>query len=364
MDSQKKNGLEKHYHNNGYDGVIKFIMDTSVVHYLAATEDISKIIELVSLTIREKSIVQYLNYLEGKKRTIVPLYSNIIINRYDGTNVVKLSHRQLKYAKAKVNSLTPNKLAFYESFVGVVELNTDGHSLARAKAKVKKIRALYTASVPYCNIDFTKVIAALQSVGIKSSEQDVIAFLSLILGLSYDGENVNIPTSFWESLFGRRNKKKAKQVFQNLGIVILISESIPSFKSAGYKINLCDAQNVGVRPPIDIKITSIRTLEKLNRIKRYKGNFTLHEKTEALELLIDLLLKDLKMLGRINFTEIFLVSGKLQMLSNDLKRMVAILNDDASYALALRLGIHLTAYFNNINGGNFQDYRALWGQSL
>lgn len=360
VDSQQYKRVESHFYDLGYDETIKFILESREEQYLIPTGNITKSIELVTLTKGEKSIVQYLNYLEDKKRTIVPLYSNIIIKTYDSTNVEKLSERQLKSMKAKVNSLNPKELAFYKSFVGVLELDTDELSLERTKVKVRKISALYTAKLPHCDIDFKSSVVSLNSMGIKSFEQDVIAFLSLITELSYDGINVNIPASFWESVFGRTHIKDAKQVFHDLGILMLVSNPIPGFKSAGYKINLCDAQNVEVRPPIDIKITSIRTLEKLNRIKRYKGNFTLHQKTEALELLIDLQLKDLKLLGRINFTEIFLVSGKLQMLSNDLKRMVAILNDDAAYALALLLGIHLTAYFNNINGGNFQDYRALW----
>jgi hypothetical protein len=314
----------------------------------------------MSLTKREKSIVQYLNYLEDKKRAIVPLYSNIIINTNDSTNVEKLSKRQLKYQKAKVNSLNPKELSFYKSFSSIVEVDNDGLTLVRAKVKAGKISALYTAKLPHCNIDFKNSVVSLNSMGIKSSEQDVIAFLSLIMELSYDGIKVNIPASIWESIFGRFNTKEAKQVFQDLGILTLISKPIPGFKSAGYKINFCDAQNVEVRPPVDIKITSIRTLEKLNRIKVYKGNFTLAEKIEALELIRDLRLKDLKKTGKNNFTNIFLESGKVQILINDLKKMVDIMNDNRFYNTALSLGVHLTAYFTQIKDGKNKDYRALW----
>jgi hypothetical protein len=45
------------------------------------------------------------------------------------------------------------------------------------------------------------------------------------------------------------------------------------------------------KPSIELKY-KYKTLEKLNRIKSYKGNFTLNEKIEALELIRDL--KDLK----------------------------------------------------------------------
>lgn len=361
LDWPKIQRLEKHYYDNGYTQTFKFILESKVEQYLKPTEDISKIIELLSLTTREKSIVQYLNYLEDKKRTILPLYSNIIINTYDSTNVVKLSQRQLKYMKAKVNNLTLNELAFYESFVGVVELDTDGHSLARAKVKARKIKALYTARVPHCNIDFAKVIAALHSMGIESSEQDVIAFLSLIVELSHDGISVNIPASFWGSMFGRIHIKEAKQVFEDLGILSLVSKALPGFKSAGYKINFCDElYDNEERPSIATEITSINTLEKLNRITRHKGNFTLNEKIEALELMTNLRSKENKITGRINFTRIFIESGRLGKLIIDLEKMQALMNDNSSYAIALPLAIHLTAYFDNIKKGLVDDYRTFY----
>jgi hypothetical protein len=263
--------------------------------------------------------------------------------------------------RTTIGNLTQNELAFYNSFVGVVELDTDDLSLERAKVKVRRIRALYTARVPHFDIDFKEVIASLASMGIKSPEQDIIAFLSLIVGLFYDGKNVNIPASFWESIFGRRHIKEAKQVFQDLGIVTLVSNPIPGFKSAGYKINLCDELcNGEAQPSIEVKITSIRTLEKLNRIKKYKGNFTLNEKIEALELIRDLRLKDLKKPGIFNLTDIFLESGKMQFLINDLRSMNEIMNNKRFYHIARPLGVHLTAYFTNIKDGNIKDYRVFW----
>lgn len=360
MRSQQYKELEKLYHDNGYDEAIRFILESRKEQYLITTENIKKSIELISLKIREKSIVRYLNYLEDKKRAIVPSYSSYINNTYDSTNVAKLSSHHEKYMRATISSLTQNELTFYKSFIGIVELHNDSLSLVRAKAKVKKISALYTAKLPHCNINFKEVAVSLNSKKIQSSVQDVIAFLSLITELSYDGVNVNIPASFWDSVFGRRKKKYAKQVFQDLGILKLVSNPIPGFKSAGYKFKLCDTQNVEVRPTVVIKITSIRTLEKLNRIKRYKGNFNLNEKIDALQLIIDLRLKELKKLGQINRTNIFLESGKVQMLINDLKRMIYIMNDNRFYHIALPLGKHLTAYFACIKAGKNKDYRALW----
>ena len=360
MDSHKQHHLEQHYYDVGYDETIKFILTSKKEQYLSTTKDIYKIKELLSLTKGEKSIVQFLNYLEDKKHTIVPSYYTSINIIYDSTNVSKLSARQLKHISAKVNNLNPKDLAFYKSFIGMIELDTDGLTLERVKVKASKIRALYTANVPNCNLDFMKVLAALKSLGIKSSEQDVIAFLSLLMELSYDAINVNIPASFWESIFGRRHIKEAKQVFQDLGILTLFSNSIPGFKSAGYKINLCDAQNAEVRPPLVVRITSIKTLEKLNRIKKYKGNFTLCEKIEALKLIRDLSLNHLKKLGKTNLTDVFLESGKTQKLIDDIKRMNNIINDNRFYHIALALGIHLTTYFNNISRGNYKDYKVYY----
>jgi hypothetical protein len=359
VESQQYKRVVSHFYDLGYDETIKFILGSRQKQYLLATKDISKIKELVSLTKREKSIVKYLNYLVDKNGTIVPLYSNNISNNSDSTNGAKMSKRQLKHMQAVVDSLTRQEFAVYVSFVGVLELDHDKLHLARVKAKLLKISALYTARLPHCNINFKEVAVCLNSKKIQYSVQDVIAFLSLITELSYDGVNINIPASFWESVFGRRKTKDAKQVFQDLGILKLVSNPIPGFKSAGYKINFFDAQNVEVRPPVDIKITSIRTLEKLNRIISYKGSFTLDGKIEALELIRDLRLKGLKKHGIFNLTNIFLESGKTQILIDDIKRMNEIMNDNRFYHIALPLGIHLTTYFNNINEGHFKDYRAL-----
>jgi hypothetical protein len=360
MRSQKYDDLVKHFYDNGYDEAIRFMLESRKEQYLITTENIKKSIELMSLTKREKSIVQYLNYLEDKKRAIVPSYSSYINNTYDGTNVAKLSSHHEKYMRATISSLTQNELTFYKSFIGIVELDTAGLTLERAKVKARKIRALYTAKLPHCNIDFKEVAVSLNSKKIPSSEQDVIAFLSLITELSYDGINVNIPASFWESMFSKRHIKNAKQVFHDIGILKLVYKPITGFKSAGYKINLYDKlNNNAAELSLELKITSIRTLEKLNRIKRYKGNFNLNEKIDALQLIRDLRLKDLKKLGQSNRTNIFLESGKVQILINDLKRMVDIMNDNRFYHIALPLGIHLTTYFNNINEGHFKDYRAL-----
>jgi hypothetical protein len=49
------------------------------------------------------------------------------------------------------------------------------HSLARAKEKVKKIRALYTAST-LLRYRLYGGYSGFTSMGIKSSEQDIIAF--------------------------------------------------------------------------------------------------------------------------------------------------------------------------------------------
>ena len=357
MESQNYKRLEIRYNDIGYDETVKFILDSSEVQYLKATENISKIIELVSLPKRERSIVEYLNYLEDKKRTNMPSY-NI---GYNSINGAKLSPIQIKYKKAQVNKLCENELERLKSFLGVLVLDQDDLRPERVIVKVKKISVLYTASIPLCNIDFMEVVASLNSMRIKSSDQDIIAFLSLIIELSNDGTNVNIPASFWESIFGRTNIKEAKQVFEDLGILILVSKYIPGFKSAGYRIILSDKlDNVEVLRSINMEITSISTLVKLNRIKRYKGNFTLNEKIEALELIIDLRLKDIKMSGNTNLTNIFLESGRLQVLINDLMRMIDIMNDRRFYAPALSLGVRLTAYFNDIKKGSFKDYRPLY----
>ena len=349
--------LEKHYKEHGYNEAVRFVFQSKLERYLVGSADISKIIELVSLPKRERSIVEYLNYLEDKKRTNMPSYNS----GYNSINGAKLSAGQIKYKQAQVNKLGLKELERLKSFVGVLVLDQDDQRPKRVKVKGGKITVLYTASIPLCNIDFKEVVELFYSMGIKSSEQDIIAFLSLIIELSYDDTTVNIPASFWESIFGRAHIKDAKQVFQDLGILILVSKYIPGFKSAGYKIKLSEKlDNVEVLRSINMVITSISTLVKLTRIKRYKRNFTLNEKSDALKLIIDLRLKDIKMLGNTNLTTIFLESGRLQVLINDLKRMIDIMNDRRFYAPALSLGIHLTAYFNDIKKGSFKDYRPLY----
>ena len=354
---EKYRRLEKHYNDHGYNEAVRFVFQSKLEKYLVESGDISKIIELVSLPKRERSIVEYLNYLEDKKRTIMPSYKN----GYNSINGAKLSPRQIKYKKARVNKLCEKELERLKSFAGVLVLDQDDLRPVRVKVKVKKITVLYTARIPLCNLDFKDVVASLNSMSIKSSEQDIIAFLSLIIELSNDCTNVNILASFWESIFGRDHVKDAKQVFEELGILMLVEKYIPGFKSDGYKIKLFDKlDNVEVLRSINMEISSISTLVKLNRIKRYKGYFTLNEIIEALQLIIDLRLKDIKMSGNTNLTNIFLESGRLQVLINDLMRMIDIMNDRRFYAPALSLGVHLTAYFNDIKKGSFKDYRPLY----
>lgn len=354
---EKHRRLENYYKEHGYNEAVRFVFQSKIVKYFAGSRDISKIIELVSLSKRERSIVEYLNYLDDKKRTIMPSYNS----GYNSINGAKLSPIQIKYKKAQVIKLCEKELERLKSFLGVLVLDQDDLRPERVRVKVKKITVLYTASIPLCYIDFKEVVASLNSMRIKSSDQDIIAFLSLIIELSNDGTNVNIPASFWESIFGRAHIKDAKQVFEDLGILISVGKYIPGFKSAGYRIKLSDKlDNVEVLRSINMVITSISTLVKLNRIKRYKGNFTLNEKIEALQLIIDLRLNDIKMSGNTNLTNIFLESGRLQVLINDLKRMIDIMNDRRFYAPALSLGVHLTAYFNDIKKGSFKDYRPLY----
>jgi hypothetical protein len=59
-------------------------------------------------------------------------------------------------------------------------------------------------------------------MGIKSSEQDIIAFL--IVGLFYDGKIYQYTCSFGK-VYLAEEKKEAKQVFQDLGIVTLVNLS-------------------------------------------------------------------------------------------------------------------------------------------
>ncbi|HCE54400.1 MAG TPA: hypothetical protein DER05_05075 [Lutibacter sp.] len=357
MDSHKLSEVEEYYKEFGYDETVKYILHSEKEQYLQPTKDISKIMELVSLPKKERSIVEYLNFLEDKKRTIMPSYST----RYEGTIGVKMSMTQIKYKKAQLNNLCKNELERLKSFVGILVLNEDDLRPERVKVKVQKINALYTAKIPLSNINFKQVVASLNLININSSEQDIIAFLSLIIEVSYDDINVNIPASIWESIFGRTHIKDAKQVFLDLGILEQVSKPIPGFKSAGYRIKLCDNSfNTDISSIILMQITSIRTLEKLNRIKRYKGNFTLYEKVEALDVIIGLKFNDIRMSGETNITNIFLEAFKLEYLIYDLKRMMSIINDNRFYAPAISLGIHLTDYFKNIKEGNYKDYRPLY----
>lgn len=353
--------LEKHFGDFGYDETLKFIFYYEKVPYLEPTKNISKVIELVSLFKGERSIVRYLNYLEDKKRTITPSYCPAY--KYDGENGAKMSQRQLKYMKSIVASLSLDKLTFLKSFIGVLELNQDELRLERVKTKTQKINALYTAKLPLCDIDFIVVVESLNSNGVKSSVQDVIAFLSLIDQLSVDDEIVNIPASFWLSIFGKKNIKVAKQVFINLGILKPVSKYIPGFKSDGYKIMLYEElYDENLPNSIVVEITSIRTLEKINRIKKYTGNFTLNGKIEALRLINDLKMKNFSMSGCRNQTSIFLELGKLQFLIDDLICMKNILYGNINYANEQYLGSHLSSYFNAISKGRFKDYKPFFGK--
>ena len=49
--------------------------------------------------------------------------------------------------------------------------------------------------------------------------------------------------------------------------------------------------------------------------------------------------------------------NNLQKLIDDIKRMNNIINDNRFYHIAKPLGKHLTAYFNDISKGNYNDYK-------
>ena len=105
MEVQKHRKLVQHYNMFGVNETVKFILYSEEEKYLKATNDISKVLKLVTLTKGERSIVKYLNFLEDKKHTIVPSYSIV----HNSKNVAKLSQRQIKYMKSKVNRLPLNK---------------------------------------------------------------------------------------------------------------------------------------------------------------------------------------------------------------------------------------------------------------
>jgi hypothetical protein len=355
MESHMKIRLERLYNKHGIDETLKFIFYSKKVPYIEPTINISKVIELVSLSKGERSIVRYLNYLEDKNRTIMASYRS---NCNDATNGAKMSKRQIKHMETTIKSISSNKLNYLKSFVGALELNKDGLGLERATVKARKIKSLYVAKIPLNNINIKDIVESLNSRKIKSSEQDILAFLSLIVELSYGGEDVNIPRSFWESLFGENHIKTAKEVFQNFGVLQLVSKYITGFKSAGYKLNLWDtSRNDKSLNAIDLKITSIRTLERLNRIKKYKGAFTFTERPEALRLITDLKLKEIRMSGPMSATTVFLESGRLHLLIDDFEKMLSIINNKRHYKIAASLGIHLNTYFNTLKKNDYQDYR-------
>lgn len=352
--SQKVMEVEQYFNKFGIGESIKYVLYSKEEKYLEPSNDIYKVLELVSLRKKERSIVNYLNYVDAKKRTIKQSYTYL----NDSSNVAKLSPRQIRYMKSNVDKLDKDKSAYLKSFIGVLELDKDGLTLMRVKKKIKKIKALYIANIEFCNVDFLKVLESLELKGIKCSYQDILAFFSLIIELSKDGENVNIPHSYWRSIFGRDNIKATKKVFQDLNILRFKSKSIIGFKSEGYEMKLFDYTKGHIECK-SIHITSIKTLVKLNRIKKFKGNFTLNEKIAALELIKKLRLKEISLSNnKINFTMIFLESGKIQMLIDDLKRMMIIMNNKEHFKESLSLGIHLTRYFNNVKKGINNSYRS------
>ena len=368
MDGFIENEIRECFNNNGMHGALKYIFQSRKVPFIEASVDISKTLELTSLPKGERSLVKYLNYLEDIKRSKKCLYPSLRANEVvlkDNEYVNKskkerkMSQRLIKEKKAQVKRLSASKLAYYKSFIGVVELDRDGVQSKAVAKKLEKIKSLYTAKIPRCLIDIDPILNALTEAKVKVSKQDLISFYSIISVNFYRSTYVNIPASVWNSFFGIGKVKIAKKIFEELNLIILMKSAIPGFKAAQYKC-VFENKNINLDDMLEIKISSIKTLEKINRIKKYKGKFLFKDRLKALKVLSQLYSDSKIKKGRINLTSIFLISGEFQPLIDDLKFMNSYLYINEMHKEVLEIGAHITRYINYNDSNHYKRYSPLF----
>lgn len=293
----------------------------------------------------ERTLIWFINHFEeDKNRSVVNVYNNI----YNCTTERKISNPQVKVLRAKVKKLTPVQLAYYKTFNGVIELETDKLQRKSKAKKLSNIHTLYTAKIPY-DIAYDAIVDELSAHNVRISKQDLIAFLSLALAKRYRNY-LSISSSVWEPFFGRRNIKVAKSAFEKLGLFTLDKKGLPSFRATRFKLRT-DVELYNEFT--EIKITSIRTLEKICRIKCFKHTFSLPDKIVALKILYSLNVK--RFLSDLSMGKCIPFSYFLDFIE-DLEDMQLLIEDDIDNEYAQKFANHLLIFIKNANENNFGNY--------
>lgn len=362
MENFNHNEIKTHFNKHGTHRTLKIIFHSEKVPYLNATDEISKILELTSLTKGERSIVKYLNFIQDTNRSNGSLYPSKVVEVYSNnihksTNEQKMSARQIKSMKSQIKRLSHERLDYLKTFIGVTELERDGVQSKGVLNKLNKIQSLYTARIPKDLMSLDHILEALENVKIKVSNQDLISFFSILNSKRNDSNYVSIPASIWIAFFGRRKIKVVKRILDELNVLNFEKPAIPGFRAEIYYCNFLN--DINFSETIEVKISSIRTLEKINRIKVYDGKFSFTNRLKALKYLSEIYLER-KLNSRLNLTSIFLHSGEFQPLIDDFNRMSHYYVNFERDKEAVELGTHLTRYINYIATGHYKRYFQLF----
>ncbi|WP_298285949.1 hypothetical protein [uncultured Lutibacter sp.] len=343
------------YNEKGLFEAFNYIMSSEQTYLFPrhlVDKNLSKAKELALLGKGERTLIRFINNSKkDKKRSVVGDVDVL----YNSTIERKLSPSTIKLLKSKVKNLSSERVSYYKSFNNVIEFDREGLQNKSVKIKLSKIYALYSASV-HKNIDYKAVTCDLASYGIKMSKQDLYAFISLVLQME-KGKYFRIPYNLWCAFFGERNVNGAKSAFDKLGLITLVYEALPGFKSALYRLKLPSDKSSDF---VKVKITSIRTLEKLGRIKFFKPRFWLSDKIKALKALTKLYagsFESTEVGSRKNLTSVFLGSGIFfGGLISDLETIQKVFDGSMFVKDAHYLASYINSFLYKVNRGNFTRY--------
>jgi hypothetical protein len=342
------------YNTNGLFGTFSYIMSSEQAFLFPRNlidPALNKAKELALLGKGERTLIWFINdFDEAKNRSIVEggeLLYNCTIER-------KISLPQIKSLKFKVKKLSTKEKAFYASFKGVFELDRGDIQNKSVGVKLSKIYSLYTAVIPAC-FDYDSIIIKLSNNGFIISKQDLFAFISLVLERK-KGKYFSIPRDLWGAFFGNRNILPAKLAFKKLGFITVAKKALPGFMSASYKLSLPQGYEFDLTK---VKISCIRTLEKINRIKQYRSIFSLKDKVKALRILTNLHVSSFKSSeigAKLNGTNLFLRDGIFRGLIEDLETIEKIISGSEYVTDAHYLASNLLVFLKTANSGNFTRY--------
>lgn len=343
-----------HYLENGLYATFKYIISFEFDFLFPRgiiNNELDKAKQFALLPKGERTLIWFINHYDAdKNRSIVNTNSNICTYTIER----KISNSQVKVLRTKVKNLSLEQLGYYTTFEDVFALDGLGIQKKSINIKLSKIHTLYIARI-YKYINYDLILEELSAIGLEISKQDLFAFFSYVIDHG-KSNYLSIPYNVWGAFFGRGNTTEAKLALEKCGLLTLYKKALPGFRSALFKLDTDIKFNYVFD---NVSITSIRTLEKISRIKKYKSTFFLSEKIQALRALNSFCVADIKPIAgtsKRNLTEVFLKSWTFAGLISDLESMEILINYRIDNDEARKLADTLMGFLNQANEFNYNRY--------